>query len=1648
MKIAALLESRKRLLEGGNLSIGSHEAQHLDLKVTNRNYMVPKLNELLNAINVAYNKAFKEPLWSPKLLASGEFLSGSSLHFFNVKGIPDETFVAEKPTVGDIDTMVDKTKEANLQQFLTAYTDKQIGPAVFLGFQRGNEQFSGLFELQDPPVKVQIDFEFVAFEKDAPTDWARFSHSSAWEDLQAGVKGVFHKWLIQAFTTLTRKDFLLRKMVGRGKLRAEQDVPTTDNMVSFAVSSKEGGGLRAKYEPVVDDKGQPLVIDGLPVMHEAPTAGYQQNIGQIFSTILGKRLSPKQAQALQKQFWSFTGLLQIMNTLMTPEEKQEVLNGFLQKTIGPGAQGMYKNNPDKDIKEKTLAINTMLQALNMPKPANLDQMLNTYRQAYKMTGTDEGIQSSKDIVKSMAKNTLDEAAPDYKRKGIQHIYNPGSSTEMKDQDFINFCREIVQDGGKLQGVPINLKVDGAGIRFGRTAQGEPFFMTSRVDRPLTKDNIGDFEAYGRSQGQTDEQLARTQNYDKALATIVNAKFMKDIPPDTIVTAEMLFNPMAQQEDGGYKFVNIPYDPKKLGKTMTLVPISVKQYSTGEASPDATKIKQALVKDSTPDIKMINNTLSHKGIDVSKLVNPIVKNAEALENAVKQRGDTPDKQKAKAILSKARQALSSAIINSPIPGKDQLGDMIEGLVINMPSGVLAKVTSPDMQQKMAAKQVMNKKPTESSNRTKPAVVTIGSFVGHKGHQQLIQQTIDTAKKVGGDPYIYVSPVMGADDPIPPADKVKTLQKLYPQYAHNIQVWDPRGTPVKKIEKELVLPANSPYNKIILLVGDDRYEGFKNWMDSLEKRMKDPASIAKYGGTQNQVDFETVRTERDPNKGGTGISFTQLRNKLKEPNTSEQDKLNYWMQAFDGQTLGQDWIKHLMDTTAKNMGIQQQQQAIKEYIERVKPLLPHASSEQKAKIYESLAKAKAKLAESSLEELANTSLDVKEPKNFVNVNDRKQTTWKIFKFKSGKNTFLVNFTVQKPPTSGKKKNWNAVNVAFGVKEKQDEYSFGDEINTDLTARNKNQFLIYSTVINTVRKFITEYNTEIDEIIMQGAGERQEAMYQRFFQSAGKYFPGWHYNGKHSLVRDVPRQTEKKVREQGVAEGSQEINWVKPNFDFEWHEVEEQSRMKQVPVDVRQYYQKHFPNKDAWLKAVQNGKAVVVPPDHAYEIRNAPFDKASLQKVLAPTGHEGPIGPAKEKRVNDLFDKGQVEMPIILKTSQGLWLIGGKTRLGTANYVKGLPAKVWLIGGEQGVAEGFDQPYPLKWEKSEYGDVDMLARLPDGTNLSIMFNKQQNNEGEETIQVEFYRNNSQEVTGEGDAQKIFATVLTSIQKYIKKYKPARLSFSASKATDPTVYYEPDQPQPNPESRAKLYDRLVQRYAKAWGYRAFRADTGDLVIYELSRLSKDITESRTVEFQGLTIRVHKKPYGLKVEALDERGSKVLGYVEFDSDCAHGKELDPQDLRVDDKYQGQGIAKIMYDFVKSRGYTINRSWDQTDAGAGFWDKHRGEDVRVWEQGVAEAEIQRKESFRSRITPDIEYIVRDDSGNIVRHCKTKKEAKMWYDMITLSQEEMWAKYPQLKVNEELNELMKMGATIEPMEEVERSHHQVNMSESSDYLAEK
>ena len=185
-------------------------------------------------------------------------------------------------------------------------------------------------------------------------------------------------------------------------------------------------------------------------------------------------------------------------------------------------------------------------------------------------------------------------------------------------------------------------------------------------------------------------------------------------------------------------------------------------------------------------------------------------------------------------------------------------------------------------------------------------------------------------------------------------------------------------------------------------------------------------------------------------------------------------------------------------------------------------------------------------------------------------------------------------------------------------------------------------------------------------------------------------------------------------------------------------------------------------------------------------------------------------------------------------------------------------------QGVAEAFDQPYKTKSEKSYYGDIDMLAKLPDGSNLSIMFNQEYDGEGEEVTQVEFYRNNSQEVTGEGDAQRVFATVLDAIQKYIKKYKPQTLIFSASKEIDMDADYVEKF---NPESRAKLYDRLVQRYAGAWGYQSQHNDEGNVVRYKLTRIVAEGSLGNVLPWPEVVNKVNSamKAMGWKGQRRDD---------------------------------------------------------------------------------------------------------------------------------------------------------------------------------------
>ena len=105
-------------------------------------------------------------------------------------------------------------------------------------------------------------------------------------------------------------------------------------------------------------------------------------------------------------------------------------------------------------------------------------------------------------------------------------------------------------------------------------------------------------------------------------------------------------------------------------------------------------------------------------------------------------------------------------------------------------------------------------------------------------------------------------------------------------------------------------------------------------------------------------------------------------------------------------------------------------------------------------------------------------------------------------------------------------------------------------------------------------------------------------------------------------------------------------------------------------------------------------------------------------------------------------------------------------------------------------------------------------------------------------------------------------------------------------------------------------------------------------------INEAKVVKYDDeLTLHVYGDRQ--EVQIVPWFKDQRAGYVSFERD---GKTLIPNSLYVVSEFERKGIASRMYDYVKSLGFTVKRSTDQTYMGKAFWDKHRGEGSQVWEQ--------------------------------------------------------------------------------------------------------
>lgn len=135
-----------------------------------------------------------------------------------------------------------------------------------------------------------------------------------------------------------------------------------------------------------------------------------------------------------------------------------------------------------------------------------------------------------------------------------------------------------------------------------------------------------------------------------------------------------------------------------------------------------------------------------------------------------------------------------------------------------------------------------------------------------------------------------------------------------------------------------------------------------------------------------------------------------------------------------------------------------------------------------------------------------------------------------------------------------------------------------------------------------------------------------------------------------------------------------------------------------------------------------------------------------------------------------------------------------------------------------------FPLNWYPSD-DPSEAYARAYDRNRgyIDIKFTPVTN----DSVEVEFSRNDSYDMTGGGDASRVLGTVLNAFREYLKGHQPKILIFSSKG-----------------QSRSKVYQNLINRFASTVGYKQF----------DTKKLSPEAQER--LAFSGGDVMVLRKMY------------------------------------------------------------------------------------------------------------------------------------------------------------------------------------------------
>ena len=138
----------------------------------------------------------------------------------------------------------------------------------------------------------------------------------------------------------------------------------------------------------------------------------------------------------------------------------------------------------------------------------------------------------------------------------------------------------------------------------------------------------------------------------------------------------------------------------------------------------------------------------------------------------------------------------------------------------------------------------------------------------GHQKLLQKIIQTAKRMSGQPMMFVSYSQDAKkNPLTAKQKISYIKKMFPKEARELKLKEDSSL---RNAMDIATELNGKYDNLVMVVGSDRVNDFK----TLLNKYNDVESKHGYYKYQN---IQIVSAgERDPDaEGVAGMSASKMR-----------------------------------------------------------------------------------------------------------------------------------------------------------------------------------------------------------------------------------------------------------------------------------------------------------------------------------------------------------------------------------------------------------------------------------------------------------------------------------------------------------------------------------------------------------------------------------------------------------------------------------------------------------------------------------------------------------------------------------------------------------------------------------------------------